>query len=195
MYVGGLASTGIGSIAAPALIDLIGIRGALALGGALLPAVALVIYPRLSRIDDYASVPEAALSAVAAVPLFEPMPPTSLEKLARAAVRDRACGHGGRHRGRAGRHLLRGRGRPFEVSSEGRALRTLGPGGFSARSHSCARCRERRPYRRRRTPPCSRFAGWTSSRPSSATATARRRSRRSSPPGSGADRGGCGRQP
>ena len=52
-----------------------------------LPAVALLIYPRLRRIDGCASVPEAALSSVVAVPLLEPLPPTSLEKLARAALR------------------------------------------------------------------------------------------------------------
>ena len=87
-YVGVLASMGVGSIVAPALIGLIGIRGALTLGGVLLPAAALVIYPRLKQIDDYASVPEPPLSVVAAVPLFEPLPPTSLEKLARAAVKE-----------------------------------------------------------------------------------------------------------
>lgn len=85
-YVGILASTGIGSVVAPPLLDLIGIRGALAFGGALLAGVALVVYPRLTRIDEHASVPASALAAVAAVPLFEPLPPISLEKLARSAT-------------------------------------------------------------------------------------------------------------
>ena len=130
-YVGILASTGIGSIAAPALIDLIGIRGALALGGALLPAVALVIYPRLKRIDDYASVPEGALAAVAAVPLFEPLPPTSLEKLARAAVAESVpAGTAVVVQGELGDTFYLVVDGTLEVSSDDRLLRTLGPGDF-----------------------------------------------------------------
>ena len=130
-YVGILASTGIGSIAAPALIDLVGIRGALALGGALLPAVALVIYPRLGRVDDYASVPEAALSALAAVPLFEPLPPTSLEKLARAALAETVpAGTAVVAQGERGDTFYVIVDGSLEVSSDGRQLRTLGPGDF-----------------------------------------------------------------
>jgi MFS family permease len=130
-YVGVLASMGIGSVVAPALIDLIGIRGALALGGALLPAAALVIYPRLHRIDDYASVPEAALSAVAAVPLFEPLPPTSLEKLARAATAETvSAGTAVVTQGDRGDTFYVIVSGSFDVSSDGRLLRTLGPGDF-----------------------------------------------------------------
>ncbi len=128
-YVGILASTGIGSIAAPALIDVVGIRGALALGGALLPAVALLIYPRLRRIDDYASVPEAALSSVVAVPLFEPLPPTSLEKLARAALREAVpAGTVVIAEGERGDTFYVVVDGSLEVSSDGRLLRTIGPG-------------------------------------------------------------------
>jgi MFS family permease len=130
-YVGVLASMGIGSVVAPALIDLIGIRGALALGGALLPAAALVVYPRLHRIDDHASVPEAALSAVAAVPLFEPLPPTSLEKLARAAASETVpAGAAVVTQGEFGNTFYVIVSGSFEVSSDGRLLRTLGPGDF-----------------------------------------------------------------
>jgi MFS family permease len=130
-YVGVLASTGIGSIAAPVLIDSIGVRGALALGGALLPAVALVIYRRLSRVDDYASVPEAALSAVAAVPLFEPLPPTSLEKLARAALAEAVpAGTAVVVQGDRGDTFFVVVDGSLEVTSDGRLLRTLGPGDY-----------------------------------------------------------------
>jgi MFS family permease len=128
-YVGVLASMGVGSIVTSALIDLTGIRGAVALGGALLPAAAIVIYPRLKRIDDYASVPEPPPSVVAAVPLFEPLPPTSLEKLARAAVRQTAS---------AGATIVvqRERGDTFyvvvdgslEVDVDGSLVSILGPG-------------------------------------------------------------------
>ena len=130
-YVGILASTGIGSIAAPALIDLVGIRGALALGGAVLPAVVLVIYPRLERVDDYASVPEAALSALAAVPLFEPLPPTSLEKLARAALAEAVpAGTAVVAQGERGDTFYVVVDGSLEVSADGLRLPTLGPGDF-----------------------------------------------------------------
>jgi MFS family permease len=128
-YVGVLATTGIGSIAAPALIDLIGVRGALALGGALLPAVAIIIYPRLNRVDDYASVPAAAISALAAVPLFEPLPSTSLEKLARAALTETIpAGTAVVAQGQRGDTFYVVTDGSLEVSSNGRLVRTLGPG-------------------------------------------------------------------
>jgi MFS family permease len=130
-YVGVLATQGIGSVAAPVLIHLIGIRGALAVGGALLPVVAVAIYPRLRRVDDYTSVPEKALAVVGRVPLFEPLPPTSLEKLARAAAPETVPrGTAVISEGERGDTFYVVVDGSFEVSSDGRALRTLGPGGF-----------------------------------------------------------------
>jgi MFS family permease len=86
MYVGVLATVGVGSILAPIAIDFVGIRGAVAGAGALLPAVAALLYRRLSQMDLRATVPEE-LEILAPIPLFEPLPPTSLEKLARSAAR------------------------------------------------------------------------------------------------------------
>jgi MFS family permease len=86
MYVGILATVGIGSILAPLAIHALGLRGAVAASGALLPAVALVLYRRLTRVDEHSSVAEAELDLIRSVSLFGPLPPTSLEKLARAAV-------------------------------------------------------------------------------------------------------------
>jgi MFS family permease len=88
MYVGVLATVGVGSVLAPLAIRALGISGAVIASGALLPAVAALLYRRLTQIDRRASVPEG-LDILAAVPLFEPLPPTSLEKLARAADRER----------------------------------------------------------------------------------------------------------
>jgi MFS family permease len=130
-YVGVLATSGIGSIVAPVLIHAIGIRGALAFGGALLPVAALVIYPWLERIDDYASVPEAALSALAAVPLFEPLPPTSLEKLARAATAETVpAGTAAVTEDEWGDTFYVVVDGSLEVSTDGSPLRALGPGDF-----------------------------------------------------------------
>jgi MFS family permease len=86
MYVGVLATIGVGSILAPLLIRVLGIRGAVAATGALLPIVAALLVRRLSRMDARATVPDG-LDTLVAVPLFAPLPPTSLEKLARSAER------------------------------------------------------------------------------------------------------------
>jgi MFS family permease len=88
MYVGVLATVGVGSILAPLAIHALGLRGAVATAGALLPAVAALLYRRLSLMDARATVPDG-LEILAAVPLFDPLPPTSLEKLARSAVHHR----------------------------------------------------------------------------------------------------------
>jgi MFS family permease len=130
-YVGVLASMGVGSALAPALIDLIGIRGTLAGSGVLLSGVALAIYPRLDRIDDSVEVPEAALSAVAAIRFFEPLPPASLEKLARAATDEEVrSGTSVVEEGEHGDTFYVVTSGSFEVSSNDRLLRTLGSGDF-----------------------------------------------------------------
>jgi MFS family permease len=88
MYVGVLATTGIGSIIAPLLIHAFGLRGAVAVSGALLPVVAVLLFRRFSEMDSRATAPEG-LELLTATPLFAPLPPTSLEKLARSARRQR----------------------------------------------------------------------------------------------------------
>lgn len=88
MYVGVLATMGIGSILAPLLINALGLRAAVAASGALLPLVAALLFRRLSTMDDRATAPDG-LEILAATSLFEPLPPTSLEKLARSAERRR----------------------------------------------------------------------------------------------------------
>src|SRR5256885_558528 len=110
LYGGSLAAVGSGGVHAPVGIHGMGLRGAVAASGALLPAVALVLYRRLTRVDEHASVPEAELDLIRSISLFEPPPPTSLEKLARAAVRARVP---------AGANVVR------EGMSGGRRLRDL----------------------------------------------------------------------
>jgi CRP-like cAMP-binding protein len=90
-----------------------------------------VIYPHLDRIDDYASVPEAALSALASVPLFEPLPPTSLEKLARAAAAETVpAGAAVVTEGELGDAFYVVVDGSLEVGADGSPLRSLGPGDF-----------------------------------------------------------------
>jgi hypothetical protein len=75
-------AAGIGSIAAPVLLSLLSVQESLVVAGSLLPALAIVYWPRLRRIDSAVAVPEDKLRALAGVPLFAPLPPASLEKIA-----------------------------------------------------------------------------------------------------------------
>jgi MFS family permease len=78
----GSAAIGIGSIIAPQLVDGLGLRGALIATGAILPVLAVIFLPRLRAVDEATTVPERELELVASVPFFEPLAPTTLEKLA-----------------------------------------------------------------------------------------------------------------
>ncbi len=77
-----LATVGIGSILAPLMISELGVRGALAVTGALLPVLVLATAARLRAIDASVEVPERELALLSSIPLFAPLPPTTLERLA-----------------------------------------------------------------------------------------------------------------
>lgn len=77
--IGALA---LGALAAPALISLVGVRGALVAVGAPLPVLALLTRNRLSRIDAGARVPDEQLAVVAGVPFLAVLPLQAREFLA-----------------------------------------------------------------------------------------------------------------
>lgn len=72
----------LGAVAAPFLVEAIGVRPALAVSGALLPLVALAAWPRLSRLDREMLVPERELAILRSIPMFALVPLTALERLA-----------------------------------------------------------------------------------------------------------------
>jgi hypothetical protein len=76
------AGVALGSVLGSVQVDQIGIRGALVVSGLFLPALAMLSYRGLRKIDDASSVPERELALVSAVPLFSPLPPNTLERLA-----------------------------------------------------------------------------------------------------------------
>ena len=78
----GSAAIGIGSIAAPQLVGGLGMRGALIATGVILPVLAVIFRPRLQAVDEATTVPRRELELLASVPFFEPLAPTTLEKLA-----------------------------------------------------------------------------------------------------------------
>jgi MFS family permease len=82
-----LLSLGLGAIVAPAIVNLVGIQWALAASGGFLVVLVALLWLRLARIDATARppVPEE-LRILASVPIFTPLPGTSLEHLAARLV-------------------------------------------------------------------------------------------------------------
>ena len=71
-----------GSLLAPVLLAAFGPRGALAVSGAILPIVALIIYGRIGRADRVSVVDEPRLQLLREVPAFAELPLTAFERLA-----------------------------------------------------------------------------------------------------------------
>ncbi len=130
----------LGSLASPFLIDAFGIRGALLATGAILPIVALLLWPALSRVPDIAIVPEQQLSTLQRVTLFESLPLGSLEELARAA-RDVGFVDGEllMREGDVGDRYLVIRDGFVEVTQDGHLLRAVWPRRGRGRDRAPAR--------------------------------------------------------
>jgi len=84
----GLAMGGValGSLAAPALVSLIGPRPAFVAIGAILPLLALVTWRRLIEIDRSTAVPATELALIAGEPMFAPLPLAAKEHMAASLV-------------------------------------------------------------------------------------------------------------
>jgi Cyclic nucleotide-binding domain len=83
----GMAGFGVaaGGIVASLLVEAFGAPGALGIAGAILPILAVVSWPRVSRLDRRSVAPEREAAALRAIPLFSPLPITAIERLASAA--------------------------------------------------------------------------------------------------------------
>jgi MFS family permease len=75
-----------GSLLGPVLLEAFGIRGALAVTGAILPVVALFIYGRVGRADRVAVVDEPLAQLLRQVAVFAQLPLTAIERLANGLV-------------------------------------------------------------------------------------------------------------
>jgi CRP-like cAMP-binding protein len=73
---------GLGALAAPVLVSAFGLRPVLLLVGAVLPALAFISLSRLRGIDERAEPLPELCSLWSSIPLFAPLPPTTIEKLA-----------------------------------------------------------------------------------------------------------------
>jgi MFS family permease len=84
----GLAMGGValGSIAAPAVVELVGPRAALVVIGVILPVLALLAWRRLAEIDRCAPGPAAELALIDSVPMLTPLSLAAKEHLATTLV-------------------------------------------------------------------------------------------------------------
>jgi MFS family permease len=82
-----LATVGIGSLAAPVLIDSIGIRASLAAAGGMLPVLALAAARPIGAIDRTVLPPSAVIDLIRRVPMFAPLSLAAVEQIAARLVR------------------------------------------------------------------------------------------------------------
>ncbi len=131
LFTFGIAMGGLGALTAPLLVSAFGLRPVLLLVGAVLPALALASLSRLRGIDEHSEPLSELFSLFSNIPLFAPLPPTTIEKLAaRCSTAEISAGsvilsegdHGDRFYG-----IVHGQ---VEVRRGGIAQGTLGPGGY-----------------------------------------------------------------
>jgi Cyclic nucleotide-binding domain len=79
-----MGALAVGSLLAPLLVWIGGLPLAFACVAAILPLFALATWRRLLDIDRHATVPVVEVSLLRSLPLFAPLPPPTLESLARA---------------------------------------------------------------------------------------------------------------
>ena len=127
-----LLTLGVGALVAPFIVDGIGIEAALIATGASLVGLVVVLWPKLSRIDREAEAPEAdELRVLASVPIFTPLPGSSLEHLAGRLVPMRLdAGTMIVREGDAGDRFYIVAEGEVEISEAGKPLSELGAGGY-----------------------------------------------------------------
>jgi MFS family permease len=123
-----IVSVALGSLAAPALLDLLGSRGALVAVGVLLPFLALLAHRALGRIDDGMDVRADELELLRRTIVFAPLSYAALRRLASALGEQHAvAGEAILRQGEDGEIvyvIIEGR---VAVTRDGEAVAELGP--------------------------------------------------------------------
>jgi MFS family permease len=118
-----------GSLLAPVLLAAFGDRGAMAVGGSMLPLLALFIYLRLRQAERIAVVDERIVQLLQAVPVFVDLPLTAVERLAAGLVPATfAAGSALMREGEPGDRYIVVEHGEVDVSVGGRFVNRLGPG-------------------------------------------------------------------
>jgi MFS family permease len=123
---------GVGSLAVPALIAILGPRPALVVAGLWLPVVVVLAWRALRAADDRAVVHVHELRLLRALPMFAALSPPTIERLSAHLARlEVAPGGWVIREGERGDRFYLIDGGSAEVEIDGRVVRTLGPGaGF-----------------------------------------------------------------
>jgi CRP-like cAMP-binding protein/predicted MFS family arabinose efflux permease len=120
---------GMGALLVPLIVTGIGARGALIATGAILPALALLAWRRLSALDDATAVPVRELELLRRVRLFHPLPAPQIERLARRLEPVKAqAGATIVRQGEAGDRFYVVDSGELEVSANGSLVATIGSG-------------------------------------------------------------------
>jgi CRP-like cAMP-binding protein len=121
---------GLGGLAAPVLLAVFGIEGALIMTGAILPVLAVLSSRFLVRADDIALVPERQLRLLRGIPMFAPLPITTIEQLADNLVPvSFVAGEILMRAGDPGDRFIVIETGTVEVEQDGATIRSIGPGG------------------------------------------------------------------
>jgi len=93
LFTVGIGLGGLAALAAPVLVSSLGLRPVLVLVGAFLPFLALALVPRFMTIDQHSEPLPELLTLFSGIPLFAPLPATTVEKIAvRCSVADMPAG-------------------------------------------------------------------------------------------------------
>jgi MFS family permease len=118
----------LGSLVTPLVIDLLGIRGALATLGLVAPALAILAWRRLEAIDASIAHRDDEVDVLRKVAIFRPLPMPAIDALAlHVDHADFAAGQEVFHQGDPGDRFYVIEHGEAEVIGDGRLIRTMGP--------------------------------------------------------------------
>jgi MFS family permease len=126
-----LAALAVGSLLAPALVHLLGSRGALIATGVFVPVLLVPLWPGLRRIDAEAVIAEEPLELLRKIEIFAELPEPVLERLAKGATAvSTAADQVVVAVGEVGNHFYAIAAGRAVVEREDGTTRELGPGDF-----------------------------------------------------------------
>jgi MFS family permease len=127
VFVGTL---GLGAVLAPALIALLGDRGALVATGAFLPGLTLLFWSRLRALDGDVATAPPSVDLLRTIPIFRPLPAATLEELARDLQPVHVeAGRSVVRQGETGDRFYIVADGELDVTVDGKPGEPLGPGG------------------------------------------------------------------
>jgi MFS family permease len=126
-----LATVATGALVTPLLVSLLGAKATFVVAGAVLPALAVLTWRAINSIDRNAQVATEALELLRAIPIFAPLPPAVVERLASIAEEVRVLpGVAVCTQGEPGDRFYAIAEGSAAVSADGEERPRLGPGDF-----------------------------------------------------------------